>query len=159
MSKVSAGLLLFRWPNGALEVLRARAGGPLWARKDAGVWTIPKGEVKPGEELLAAARREFEEETGAKPEPPFRELGAITQRSGKIVHAWAFEGEFDPLLLRSGTYEMEWPPGSGRKSAFPEVDRAEFFRLAAARRKMLTSQQDFLSRLVASLPAGATLAK
>jgi len=147
MSKVSAGLLLYRRRGGILEVLLAHPGGPFWARKDSGVWTIPKGEVQAGEEMLAAACREFEEETGAQPHPPFVELGSITQRSGKIVHAWAFEDDFDPRGLHSGTYETEWPPGSGRTARFPEIDRAEFFDLDAARMKLIESQVELLSRL------------
>ena len=151
MTKISAGLLMYRFRDGELEVLLAHPGGPFWAPKDTGVWTIPKGEVERGEDLLATAQREFEEETGAPPQPPFLELGSIEQRSGKIVHAWAFEGEFDPAALRSGTYRSEWPPGSGRMADFPEIDRAQFFNLAGAREKMLVAQTPLLGRLEAVL--------
>ncbi|HEY6167606.1 MAG TPA: NUDIX domain-containing protein [Verrucomicrobiae bacterium] len=151
MIKVSAGLLMYRLRDGELEVLLAHPGGPFWARKDAGVWTIPKGEVKPGEDLLAAAQREFQEETGALSQPPFFDLNSIQQRSGKVVHAWAFEGDFDPATLRSGTYRMEWPPGTGQFADFPEVDRAQFFAVTEAREKMLVAQVPFLARLTEAL--------
>ncbi len=155
MTKVSAGLLLYRVRDGHLEVLLAHPGGPFFARKDLGIWTIPKGEVHPGEALLAAARREFQEETGARPKAPFTELGFITQRSGKLVHAWAFEGDFDVSKLRSGTYKTEWPPRSGKTGEFPEIDRVEFFNLAEARKKMMPAQTEFLTRLEASLAAAS----
>jgi predicted NUDIX family NTP pyrophosphohydrolase len=151
MSKVSAGLLLYRERGGRLEVLLGHPGGPFWSHKDHGVWTLPKGEVKPGEELLAAAQREFAEETGGTAAPPFIGLGSIQQKSGKTVHAWGFAGDFDPEQLHSGTYQMEWPPGSGRMGTFPEVDRVEFFPIAEARKRILAAQADFLDRLVEAL--------
>jgi predicted NUDIX family NTP pyrophosphohydrolase len=151
MSKVSAGLILYRQRGGVLEVLLGHPGGPYWAGKDLGVWTIPKGEVHPGEDLLAAAQREFSEETGGKPAPPFLPLGSIRQKSGKTVHAWAFAGDFDPARLRSGTYQMEWPPGSGHSGTFPEVDRVEFFPIDEARKRILGAQADFLDRLEIAL--------
>jgi len=130
-----------------LEVLLAHPGGPLWARKDLGAWTIPKGEFT-DEEPLAAARREFEEETGFTPVPPFIELDTIRQKSGKRVSAWAFEADWDPSLLRSNDFEMEWPKGSGRIQAFPEVERAEWFTMDEARRRMLPAQEPLLDRLL-----------
>jgi predicted NUDIX family NTP pyrophosphohydrolase len=151
MSKVSAGLLMYRVRGGQLEVLLGHPGGPFWAGKDLGVWTIPKGEVNPGEVLLVAAQREFAEETGGVCTPPFIELGSIRQKSGKTVHAWGFAGNFDPAQLRSGTYQMEWPPGSGKTGTFPEVDRVEFFSIAEARRRILGAQGEFLDRLVDAL--------
>src|SRR5471030_3319450 len=129
MPAISAGLLLFRRGPAALEVLLAHMGGPFWARKDRGAWTIPKGEVNPGEELLDAARREFLEETGFAPAGLLVPLGHVTQGSGKEVHAWAVEGDFDVSLLTSNTFRMEWPKGSGKIAEFPEIDRAEWFSL------------------------------
>ena len=124
MAKNSAGLLLYRFRDGNLEVFLVHPGGPFWAKKDLGVWSIPKGEIDEGEEPLGAARREFEEETGFSPEGTFRELTPVRQRSGKIVHAWAVEGDCDPTALRSNTFTLEWPPRSGRMQEIPEVDRA-----------------------------------
>jgi predicted NUDIX family NTP pyrophosphohydrolase len=148
MTKVSAGLLMFRVRGGELEVLLGHPGGPFWAAKDLGVWTLPKGEVNPGEDLLVAARREFAEETGGTSTPPFLELGSIRQKSGKTVHAWGFQGDFDTAQLRSGTYQMEWPPGSGQLGTFPEVDRVAFFSIPEARRRILGAQAEFLDRLL-----------
>jgi predicted NUDIX family NTP pyrophosphohydrolase len=121
----SAGLLLFRRSERRLEVFLAHPGGPFWAGRDAGVWTIPKGLINAGEEALAAACREFEEETGVLPSGPFRPLGSVTQKAGKIVHAWACEGDADPERVTSNTTRAEWPHGSGRWLTFPEVDRCE----------------------------------
>lgn len=123
-------------------------GGPLWKSKDEGAWTIPKGEIKPDEPLLEAACREFEEETGHRAQAPFLELGEIQQKSGKIVTAWAFEGDFDPAKMRSNTFEMEWPPHSGRKQSFPEMDKADFFTVAVAKVKINAAQSVLLDRLV-----------
>ena len=150
MPKVSAGLLMYRGASKdsvSLEVLLVHPGGPFWKNKDDGAWTIPKGEVDSGEGLLAAAIREFNEETGLTPEAPFVALGQIKQKSGKIVHAWAFQGDCDPSKIRSNTFVVEWPPKSGRRQAFPEIDRAGFFVLPAARRKMLPSELPLLDRL------------
>jgi predicted NUDIX family NTP pyrophosphohydrolase len=119
----------------------------LWANKDLGAWTIPKGEAAPGEDMLETARREFEEETGFRPQGPFRPLGSVKQKSGKIVHAWACEGDVDPAALRSNTFSMEWPPRSGQRHDFPEVDRAEFFDLPEARRRINPAQTDLLDAL------------
>jgi predicted NUDIX family NTP pyrophosphohydrolase len=154
-SKRSAGLLLYRrGADGALEVLLAHPGGPLFARKDEGVWTIPKGELDVDEVPLACAIREFVEETGYRPEPgAFIELGSVRQRGGKLVSAWACEGNWDPTQLQSNTFEMEWPPRSGRRQAFPEVDRAAFFTLDAARSKLNPAQIEFLDRLASALDA------
>jgi predicted NUDIX family NTP pyrophosphohydrolase len=147
MPKVSAGLLMYRMSQGKPQVLLVHPGGPFWKNKDAGAWSIPKGEVSEGEDLLEAAKREFEEETGCKPAGPFILLGAIKQKGGKVVHAWAVEGDLDSAAIRSNTFVMEWPPKSGRQAEFPEVDRAEFFDLATARQKINSSQADFLGEL------------
>lgn len=149
--KQSAGLLLFRRRAGALEVLLVHPGGPFWARKDDGAWTVPKGEVDEHEDVLAAARREVEEETGARPSGPFIALAPLHQSGGKIVHVWAVESEFDPASLRSNLFEIEWPPKSGTRRSFPEVDRAEWFDLATASRKILASQAPVLAHLVKQL--------
>jgi len=150
-SSVSAGLLLFRRPGGRLEVFLAHPGGPFWASKDAGAWTIPKGLVEPGEDPLAAARREFEEETGLRPAGPFLPLGSVRQKAGKVVHAWAWEGDADPQTVTSNTMSVEWPPGSGRRVTFPEVDRCAWFDPAAARSKLNPAQAEFIDRLEVAL--------
>ena len=146
--KQSAGLLLFRKGAGSLEVMLVHPGGPLWARKDEGAWSIPKGEVEPDEDALAAARREVEEETGARPSGTFIALSPVRQTGGKIVHVWAVESDFDPARLKSNLFEMEWPPRSGRMQSFPEVDAARWFGLDEARAMMLESQRPLLDRLV-----------
>lgn len=132
-----------------LEVLLVHPGGPYWAKKDAGAWSIPKGEVGSNEELLAAAQREFTEETGLTPSGPYLPLGGVKQRQHKVVYAWAFEGDCDPAAIVSETFEMEWPPRSGRMQAFPEADRAAFFTLPDARHKILAPQRRFLDELEA----------
>ena len=149
MAKTSAGLLLFRETSGGLEVLLVHPGGPFWSRKDDGAWSLPKGEFEAGEDPLAAARREFEEETGAAADGEAIPLGSLRQPGGKTVHAWAVRGDFDPDLLRSNTFLREWPPKSGRMREFPEVDRAGWFPLETARRKILKGQAGFLDRLEA----------
>ena len=131
-----------------VEVLLVHPGGPLWVKKDLGAWSIPKGEYPADEDPLAAAKRELEEETGFRVEGNFVTLGEITQRSGKIVVAWALEADFDPANLRSNTFSMEWPPRSGRQAEFPEVDRAAWFSIAEAREKILPGQLPFLDRLL-----------
>ena len=152
--RTSAGILLWRKRDGRLEVLLAHQGGPFWAKKDLGHWTIPKGEVEPGEELEQVARREFAEETGHDaPDRPLVELGEITQKSGKLVLGWAVEGDLDPSTAVSNTYEMEWPPRSGVIRAFPEIDRVEWFDLDQARRKLKAAQVPFLDRLQEVLAA------
>lgn len=147
MPKTSAGLLLFRETSGRLEVLLVHPGGPFWSRKDEGAWSIPKGEFEKGEDPLAAARREFEEETGASASGEAIPLGQIRQSGGKAVQAWAVRGDFDPALLRSNTFLLEWPPKSGRMQEFPEVDRAGWFPVPVAKGKILKSQAAFLDRL------------
>jgi predicted NUDIX family NTP pyrophosphohydrolase len=151
MPKTSAGILLFRRRPRGVEVLLVHPGGPFWARKDEGAWSIPKGEAEPGEELLAAARREFLEETGAPVDGPFLDLGSHKQPGGKIVAAWAVEADFDPASLTSGTFAMEWPPRSGKSAEFPEVDRAGWFDLETAGAKILKGQQPILAALVERL--------
>jgi predicted NUDIX family NTP pyrophosphohydrolase len=145
--KQAAGLLLFRGGVSALEVLLVHPGGPLWARKDEGAWSIPKGEVEPNEDALAAARREVEEETGARPSGDFIALSPVRQTGGKIVHVWAIESDFDPASLKSNLFEMEWPPKSGNRRSFPEVDRAAWFDLETAGSKILPSQAIVLHHL------------
>ncbi len=153
--RTSAGILLWRRREGSLEVLLAHQGGPLWARKDLGHWTIPKGEAESGEALVEVARREFAEETGHEvPGAPFIELGQIRQKSGKIVHGWGVPGDLDPATAVSNTYEMEWPPHSGRIQAFAEIDRVEWFDLAEARQRLKAAQVPFLDRLEATLATG-----
>jgi predicted NUDIX family NTP pyrophosphohydrolase len=154
-SRVSAGILLFRRRKGDLEVLLAHPGGPYFERKDAGYWTLPKGEVEPGEELVAVALREFEEETGAVP-PAGRpiELGSIVQKGGKVVHAWALEGDLDPAAAVSNTFELEWPPRSGRTVRAPEIDRVVWLSPTEARVSIKDTQAPFLDRLEAALGAG-----
>jgi predicted NUDIX family NTP pyrophosphohydrolase len=146
MAKVSAGLLLYRRHQGSLEVLLVHPGGPFWARKDRGAWSIPKGEVEPGEDLLTRARQELHEETGLTAEAPFTPLAFVKQR-GKVVHAWAAEGEGDASAIISNTFQIEYPPRSGHFRTFPEVDKAGWFDLATAREKILNSQRDLLDQL------------
>jgi len=138
---------MFRRRGGEIEVLLMHPGGPFWAKKDAGAWSIPKGEYAQGEEAFAVAKREFEEETGARPEGKFLPLGEVVQAGGKIVTAWALEGDFDPATLTSNSFELEWPPKSGRQVSFPEVDRAQWFPPAEARQKILAAQREFITRL------------
>jgi predicted NUDIX family NTP pyrophosphohydrolase len=148
LKKPSAGLLVYRTRERRLEVLLVHPGGPFFARKDDASWSIPKGEFDPDEDPSAAARREFTEETGFIASPPLTPLGIIQQRGGKTVHAFAMPGDFDPAAARSNTFEMEWPPRSGRRRAFPEIDRAEWFALDEARRKINPAQAALLDRLV-----------
>ena len=150
---VSAGLLLFRRRDGHLEVLLAHPGGPFWVNRDVGAWSIPKGLAEPSEDLLSAARREFAEETGLRPDGPFLPLGDVRQKAGKVVHAWACEGDADPSQLTSNTMTVEWPPGSGKRVEFPEVDRCAWFDPAEARAKLNPAQVAFVDRLEAALAA------
>jgi predicted NUDIX family NTP pyrophosphohydrolase len=150
MPKRSAGLLMYRRSGGHVEVLLAHPGGPFWMKKDAGAWSIPKGEYDDGEDAFAAATREFREETGLVAQGPFLSLAPVRQ-SGKIVQAWAFEGDCQPKSLRSSTFSLEWPPRSGRRQEFPEVDRAEWFSLEEARRKIIPAQVAFLDELAAKV--------
>jgi predicted NUDIX family NTP pyrophosphohydrolase len=155
MPKRSAGILVYRCrtagQGSAIELLLVHPGGPFWAKKDIGAWSIPKGEYVEGEEPLAAARRELEEETGLRLEGCFRPLGELVQRGGKIVAAFAVEADFDPASLRSNLFELEWPPRSGRRKSFPEIDRAGWFAPAEARQKILPGQSEFIARLLAAL--------
>lgn len=144
-----------RAAGGAIEVLLAHPGGPYWRSKDAGAWTLPKGEAEDGEDALACAMREFGEETGCAPAGPFAPLGEIRQKSGKRVLAWGFEGDFDPACLDSNLFEMEWPPRSGQLRQFPEVDRIGWFGLDAARAKLLPAQLPFLERLALAVEAAS----
>ena len=156
-SRTSAGLLLFRGAPDGLEVFIGHPGGPFYARKDDGVWSIPKGLVEEGEELVDVARREFAEETGQTPEAcgrqgDFLSLGSVRQRSGKTVHTWAFEGDWpEGVALESNTFELEWPPRSGQRHEFPEVDRAEFFSPDEARKKLIAAQAELVDRLVVAV--------
>jgi predicted NUDIX family NTP pyrophosphohydrolase len=153
-TKRSAGILLFRRDGGETEFLLVHPGGPFWANKDAGAWSIPKGQIEDEEEPRACAVRELEEELGAAPEldpEQLIELGAIRQKAGKVVEAWAAEAEFDPAALASNTFTMEWPPRSGNEREFPEVDRAGWFDLASAREKILPAQAELLDRLLERL--------
>ncbi len=143
----SSGLLLYRRTNGAFEVFLAHPGGPFWSRRDEGAWTIPKGMVDDGEDLLDAARREFREETGIEPAPPFAALGSVKQKAGKTVHAWAWEGDADAATITSNTTRTEWPRGSGKWVTYPEVDRCEWFDIDTARTKINPAQAAFLDRL------------
>jgi predicted NUDIX family NTP pyrophosphohydrolase len=150
-AKRSAGILLHRTSGGAPEVLLVHPGGPFWARRDAGAWSIPKGEYEEGDDPLAAALREFEEETGtALEDGELRDLGEVKQKGGKVVRAWAAEGDIDAGTVRSNTFTMEWPPRSGRTAEFPEVDRAGWFALDEAREKLNPAQAEFLDRLLQS---------
>jgi predicted NUDIX family NTP pyrophosphohydrolase len=152
MARRSAGILLYRLAGGGPEVLLVHPGGPFWARRDAGVWSIPKGEYGDGEDPRACALREFEEETGtALPPGELIELGSVTQKSGKVVSAWAAEGDIDADSIRSNTFAMEWPPRSGRTAEFPEVDRAAWLGIDAAREKLVAAQAELLDRLLERL--------
>jgi predicted NUDIX family NTP pyrophosphohydrolase len=148
MPKQAAGILMYRRGALGLEVLLAHPGGPLWARKDAGSWTMPKGQFTDGELPLDAARREFEEEMGTAPTGNFQPLGTVKQPSGKVIHAWAAESDFDASTVKSNLFSMEWPPRSGRMGEFPEVDRAGWFPIEEAREKIIKGQAPFLARLL-----------
>jgi len=149
----SAGVLLFRSGPAGVEVLLAHPGGPFWQRKDAGAWSIPKGEIEEDEDELAAARREFAEETGYRPKGSVHDLGSVRQPSGKQVHVWAIDDDWDPARLVSNTFSLEWPPHSGRMAEFGEIDKAAWFDLKQARKKILKGQTAFLDRLEAILTA------
>jgi predicted NUDIX family NTP pyrophosphohydrolase len=147
MAKRSAGLLMYRWHNHELQVFLVHPGGPFWAKKDMGAWSISKGEYLDGEIPLEAAKREFEEETGFSAGGSFLELGTVQQSGGKLVSAWAFEGDCDPAAMVSNRCQIEWPPRSGRMIEIPEVDRAGWFSIAEGRERILKSQAPFLDRL------------
>ncbi len=142
---------MYRFSGANLEVFLVHPGGPFWAKKDEGAWSIPKGEYAEGEQPLEAAKREFQEETGFMPGPELLELGEVKQAGGKLVAAWAFEGDYDPQKLTSNLCRMEWPPRSGRMIEFPEVDRGGWFSIAAGRQRILKSQQPFLDLLLRTL--------
>jgi predicted NUDIX family NTP pyrophosphohydrolase len=147
MKRTSAGLLMFRRRNEILEVFLVHPGGPFFAKKDLGAWSIPKGEIDEGEKPLATARREFEEETGFTAEGTFLQLTPVTQKGGKVVQAWAFEGDCDPAQMESNSFTMEWPPHSGEQQEFPEVDRAGWFTIEEAGKKINQAQAAFLEEL------------
>ena len=153
MAKRTAGILLFRETPRGLEVLLVHPGGPWWTRKDDAAWSIPKGLIDDGEDPLDAAKREFREETGGSPDGEAIALEPLRQPSGKILHAWAMRGEFDPATLTSNSFSMEWPPGSGRQQEFPEVDRAGWFTIEGAGRKILKGQAPLLAELRRKLDA------
>ncbi|MEA2904269.1 MAG: hypothetical protein QOI12_1656 [Alphaproteobacteria bacterium] len=153
MPKRSAGVLMYRRGAAGPELLLVHPGGPFWAKKDLGSWSIPKGEYSGTEDPLAVALREFEEETGVRPHGDLHPLGELVQPGRKIVTVWAVEGDFDPAKLKSNTFELEWPPRSGRKAAFPEVDRAAWFSPAQARPKILPGQREFIDRLAKAIKA------
>ena len=147
MPRLSAGLLMYRITDGVLQVLLAHPGGPYFVKKDDGAWSIPKGESKTDEDLLVTAQREFEEETSIKPTGPFLPLKPIQQKGGKIVHAWAFEGDGEPTKIKSNSFTMEWPPKSGKQQEFPEIDRADWFDLEMARKKIKAGQEALIEEL------------
>ena len=155
LPKQAAGILLYRQSPRGLEVLLAHPGGPLWSRKDLGAWTIPKGQFGQEESALDAAKREFEEEMGRPADGGFVELGSIRQPSGKIVHAFTAESDFDVTQVKSNLFTLEWPPRSGRSGQYPEVDRAEWFSIDEARKRILKGQEPFLDRLLALLGSPA----
>lgn len=147
MSRVSAGLLMYRQHEGQWQVLLAHPGGPFFRTKDDGAWTIPKGEIASDEELLAAAQREFAEETGITPTGPFLALTPVKQKGGKTIHAWAFAGDCDADAIVSNTFTIDWPPHSGRQREFPEIDRAEFFDMDTAKQKINAGQIPLIDEL------------
>jgi predicted NUDIX family NTP pyrophosphohydrolase len=148
MTKQSAGLLLYRSKKNHLEVFLVHPGGPFWAKKDLGAWSIPKGEFQEGEDPLLAAQREFQEETGLSISGEFKSLSSAKQKGGKTVHAWAIEGDVDPTKIKSNTFKLEWPPKSGKMKEFPEIDKAGWFTLEVAREKINPGQVAFLERLI-----------
>lgn len=153
MARISAGLLLYRRTADRLDVFLVHPGGPFWAKKDLGAWSIPKGEIEPGHDELSEARRELREETGIEIDGAFRPLRPIKQTGGKSVHAWAIEGDCDPARIVSNSFTMEWPPRSGKQQSFPEVDRAAWFDLPTARQKINPAQVALLDELEAMLGA------
>jgi predicted NUDIX family NTP pyrophosphohydrolase len=157
MARESAGLLMYRFRNGRLEVLLVHPGGPFWKKKDLGAWSMPKGECSAGEGALEAAKREFLEETGLAAEGEFMELGTLRQPSGKRIAAWAFEGDCEASAVRSNLFRIEWPPHSGQQAEFPEVDRAEWFAVDGARSKIQKGQAGFVDGLCTACWAGRRL--
>lgn len=159
MKKKSAGLLMYRFNNNILEVLLAHMGGPFWAKKDKGAWTIPKGEFEQDENPFEAAKREFQEETNIFPVGEFIELSSIKQPSGKIIFVWAFEGDCDPESIKSNTFTMEWPPHSGKIAEFPEIDKADWFPTEKAKEKILKGQRGFIEELISILKYDTSIEK
>jgi len=153
--KNAAGLLLYR-RHGELEIFLVHPGGPFWVKKDAGAWSLPKGEIGEGEDPLQAAKREFTEETGFSIDGEFRRLNPVKQSGGKIVHAWAIEADCDPAQVQSNLFSMEWPPKSGQKKEFPEVDRAGWFEIPEARKRILAAQIGFIDQLILFLTVKET---
>ncbi|MEP7375734.1 MAG: NUDIX domain-containing protein [Chitinophagaceae bacterium] len=151
MIKKSAGILLYRFHNNLTEVLLVHPGGPFWAKKDLGAWSIPKGEFGPGANPLDAAKRELEEETGIKAEGDFIELTPVRQKSGKLIYAWAWEKDIDAAGIRSNSFEIEWPPKSGKKKSFPEIDKAAWFSMDEARKKIVEGQAPLIDELETKL--------
>ncbi len=151
MAKHSAGLLLYRMKNAEPEVFLVHPGGPFWAKKDHGAWSIPKGEIEPGEDALAAAIREFAEETGTTLAGDFRPLLPIRQAGGKLVLAWAIAADIEPATIRSNSFEMEWPPRSGKRRTFPEIDRGQWFTLGEGRKRINQAQLGLLDALAAAI--------
>jgi predicted NUDIX family NTP pyrophosphohydrolase len=151
MAKQSAGILLYRFHNNLTEVLLVHPGGPFWARKDLGAWSIPKGEFEDGEDSLDAAKRELEEETGIKAEGNFIDLTPVKQKSGKLVYAWFLQKDIDPAAIKSNSFEMEWPPKSGKKKLFPEIDKAAWYTVDEARKKIVEGQIPLINELEAKL--------
>jgi predicted NUDIX family NTP pyrophosphohydrolase len=157
-TKISAGILVYRLTSGVLEVFLVHPGGRFWAKRDRGSWSIPKGELEEGAGLLQTAKREFREETGLPIEGDFIELTPLRQPSGKLVHAWAVNGEIDPSCVKSNMFSMEWPPRSGKQARFPEVDRAQWFALPEAFERLLPGQRGFLEELAQKVAAGPSTA-
>ena len=153
--KTTAGILLYR-RHGELEIFLVHPGGPFWAKKDAGAWSLPKGEIGQGEDPLQAAKREFTEETGFSIDGEFRRLNPVKQSGGKIVHAWAIEADCDPAQVRSNLFSMEWPPKSGQRKEFPEVDRAGWFKIPEARKRIIAAQIGFIDQLISILTVKET---
>jgi len=147
MSQKSAGIVLYRIQNKSLEVFLVHPGGPYWSKKDEGAWSIPKGEINEDEEPLAAAKREFQEETGIKISGEFIQLNPVKQKGGKIVYAWAIEGDIDPQKIKSISFEIEWPPRSGKMKSFPEIDKAAWFQLSDAQKKIIEAQSALIKEL------------
>jgi predicted NUDIX family NTP pyrophosphohydrolase len=155
---VSAGIVLFRYREGQLELLLGHPGGPFWAKKDLGAWSIPKGELEPDEDPLTGALREFEDETGHRPLGEFVALPPVTQAGGKVVLAWAVQGDLDAATIESNTFSLEWPPRSSRSAQFPEIDRTEWFSVADARTHILAGQLPLLDALIAATQSGGQVA-
>lgn len=147
----SSGILVYRFRDGQLQVMLVHPGGPFWAKKDKGVWSIPKGICEEGEASIDAAKREFKEETGFDINGNFIDLGELRQSSGKIVHVWAVEGDLDTSKIKSNTFEMEWPKGSGKIRQYPEIDKGEWFSIDVAKEKIVKGQKGFLDRLLEKL--------